>query len=83
MRMISIYTDAVIDPDRQPSAMYVCLCKCVRDRDLRQAAEAGVRSFAELQQATGVSTGCGRCQDTAREVFEQALDPRPLCVQPA
>ncbi len=83
MRMISIYTDVAFEWDCQPTAMYVCLCKCVRDRDLRQAAEAGVRSFDELQQATGVSTGCGRCEDMAREVFEQALDPRPLCVQPA
>jgi bacterioferritin-associated ferredoxin len=63
--------------------MYVCLCKCVRDRDLRQAAEAGVRSFDELQQVTGVSTGCGRCEDMARDVFERALDPAPLCGQPA
>jgi bacterioferritin-associated ferredoxin len=81
--MISIYTDVAFEPDLQPSAMYVCLCRCVRDRDLRQAAEAGVRSFEELKQATGVSTGCGRCEEMAREVFDRALDPGPLCVQPA
>lgn len=83
MRMISIYTDVAPGADSHPSAMYVCLCRCVRDRDLRQAAQAGVRSFEELQQATGVSTGCGRCEEMARDVFEQALDPGPLCVQPA
>lgn len=63
--------------------MYVCLCRCVRDRDIRQAAEAGVQSFEELQQATGVSTGCGRCHEVARQVFDQALDPGALCGQPA
>jgi bacterioferritin-associated ferredoxin len=63
--------------------MYVCLCRCVRDHDLRQAAQAGVRSFEELRQCTGVSTGCGRCEEMAREVFDRALDPGPLCVQPA
>ncbi len=63
--------------------MYVCLCRCVRDRDVRQAAEAGVRSFDELQRCTGVATGCGRCEQVAREVFDQALDTGPLCGQPA
>jgi len=63
--------------------MYVCLCRCVRDHDLQQAAAAGVQSFEELQQVTGVSTGCGRCEHVAREVFEGALDPGTVCVQPA
>jgi bacterioferritin-associated ferredoxin len=63
--------------------MYVCLCNCVRDRDLREAAAAGVRSFEELKATTRVSTGCGRCETMAREVFDRALDPGALAVQPA
>jgi bacterioferritin-associated ferredoxin len=63
--------------------MYVCLCNCVRDRDLRQAAESGVRSFEELQARTRVSTCCGRCETTAREVFALALDPAARAGQPA
>ena len=63
--------------------MYVCLCNCVRDRDLRQAAEAGVRSFDELQARTRVATCCGHCEDFARQVFDEALDPGALAVQPA
>jgi bacterioferritin-associated ferredoxin len=63
--------------------MYVCLCNCVRDGDLRQAAATGVRSFEELQARTRVATGCGRCETVAREVFDRALDPSPLAVQPA
>jgi bacterioferritin-associated ferredoxin len=71
--------------------MYVCVCKAVRDRDLRQAAASGCRSFRELQTLTGVSTCCGRCEPLAREVFDQAcgrdprpaLDPAGLAVQPA
>jgi hypothetical protein len=53
--------------------MYVCLCHCIRDRDLRQAAEAGVRSFEELQARTQV----------AWDVFDRALDPGELAGQPA
>ena len=63
--------------------MYVCLCHCIRDRDLRQAAEAGVRSFEELQARTQVATGCGRCETMARNVFDRALDPGELAGQPA
>ncbi|MBS1200961.1 MAG: (2Fe-2S)-binding protein [Proteobacteria bacterium] len=70
--------------------MYVCVCNAVRDRDLRQAAESGCRSFKELQALTRVSTCCGRCEPMAREVFDQALERQQrtlehcgLAVQPA
>jgi bacterioferritin-associated ferredoxin len=63
--------------------MYVCLCNCVRDHDLRQAAASGVRSFEELQARTRVSTSCGTCETMAREVFDRALDPAAPAVQPA
>jgi bacterioferritin-associated ferredoxin len=63
--------------------MYVCVCNCIRDRDLKQAAADGVRSFEELQARTRVSTNCGRCETMAREVFELALDPGAAAVQPA
>lgn len=55
--------------------MYICLCHCVRDQELRAAAQSGVASFEDLQQRTRVSTGCGRCELMAREVFTRALDP--------
>jgi bacterioferritin-associated ferredoxin len=63
--------------------MYVCICNAIRDRDLRQAAEAGCRSFEELQAATRVATCCGRCEPMARAVFDRALDPGALAVHPA
>lgn len=72
------------------TAMYVCVCNAVRDRDLRKAAESGCSSFRELQALTKVATCCGRCEPMAREVFNEALDPRQpgldprgLAVQPA
>jgi len=72
------------------SAMYVCVCNAVRDRDLRQAAASGCRSFREAQALTKVSTCCGRCEPMAREVFDEAvarqpcaLDPGAFAVQPA
>ena len=35
--------------------MYVCICNAVTDRDIRAAAQAGVRSFADVRASTGCS----------------------------
>jgi bacterioferritin-associated ferredoxin len=52
--------------------MYVCVCHGIRDRDLRQAIAAGRRCFEELQSCTGVATGCGACEQLARELLDAA-----------
>ncbi len=41
--------------------MYVCLCKGVTDRQVRDAAAAGARSVSEVSLACGAGTGCGGC----------------------
>ena len=59
--------------------MYVCICNGVTDRDIRQAAEAGCRSLAELTMRTGCGATCGTCLDTAAAILEasqSAIDPR-------
>jgi len=53
--------------------MYVCICNAVTDTDIRNAVDDGVRSMKQLRQATGCSSTCGCCRDTAREVLQQAL----------
>lgn len=53
--------------------MYVCVCRAVTDRQIRQAAAEGVCSLRELQQRTGLGTGCGRCLPEARQQLMQAL----------
>ena len=58
--------------------MYVCICNGVTDRDIRQAAEAGCRSLAELTMRTGCGATCGTCLDTAASILEasqRALAP--------
>lgn len=57
--------------------MYVCICKAVTDRQIRQAVELGARSFADLQEALGVATGCGKCAPCARSVLREALRELP------
>jgi len=54
--------------------MYVCICNAVTDSDIRNAVETGVRNMKQLGQATGCSSTCGCCRETARETLKQALD---------
>ncbi|MBA8889584.1 bacterioferritin-associated ferredoxin [Dokdonella fugitiva] len=53
--------------------MYVCICNAVTDRAIREAAESGVRSFAEVRRRTGCSDCCGNCEDLASQIFHDAV----------
>jgi bacterioferritin-associated ferredoxin len=66
-----------------PIPVYVCICNGVTDRDIRQAAEAGCRSVAELTMRTGCGATCGSCLDMAAQLLDegrQARDAVPLPV---
>jgi bacterioferritin-associated ferredoxin len=52
--------------------MIVCLCHRISDRDIRRAAEGGVRNFDELQDETCIARNCACCEECAREVFDDA-----------
>jgi bacterioferritin-associated ferredoxin len=52
--------------------MIVCLCNRVSERQITQAVRSGIRCFELLQDETRVASSCGRCQDSAREVFASA-----------
>jgi bacterioferritin-associated ferredoxin len=63
--------------------MYVCLCNGIRDRDLREAVDAGADTFERLQACTGVATCCRTCEPTAREFLHEALASRTPASQAA
>ena len=56
--------------------MYVCICNGVTDRDIRQAADAGCRSLAELTMRTGCGATCGTCLDMAGQLLHEARAAR-------
>jgi bacterioferritin-associated ferredoxin len=53
----------------------VCICNRISERDIVQAVRDGVDTFDELQAATGVSTYCGCCRESAHDVFSEARTP--------
>ncbi|MFP6814414.1 MAG: (2Fe-2S)-binding protein [Pseudomonadales bacterium] len=53
--------------------MYVCLCKAVTDKQIRDAVDNGVQNIAQLQESCGAASGCGRCRDVAQELIDERL----------
>lgn len=49
--------------------MYVCVCNAITDKEIRKAAESGVRNLRDLQRKLGVATGCGSCKEVAAEIL--------------
>lgn len=67
--------------------MYVCICNAITDKQIRKAAEAGVRDLWDLQRELGVASGCGSCKEVASEILrEERQRPRvatPVIYTPA
>ncbi|HSD52761.1 MAG TPA: (2Fe-2S)-binding protein [Burkholderiales bacterium] len=51
--------------------MFICVCNAVTDREIRQCAELGVASVADLKDSLGVAAGCGRCECAADEILRE------------
>lgn len=57
--------------------MYVCLCKGVSDKTIRNAVDnEGLSSMRELRQKYGVASQCGCCKQCAKEVLNEAVAER-------
>ncbi|MBL6699674.1 MAG: (2Fe-2S)-binding protein [Luminiphilus sp.] len=52
--------------------MYICICKGVTERAIREQVFAGARSVDEVSRRTGCSTQCGKCLMRAERVVSEA-----------
>ena len=53
--------------------MYLCICKSVSDRQIRQAVEQGDRSFGDLSALFGVGLDCGKCTESINVWLQDCL----------
>jgi len=60
------------------SAVYVCICNGVTDTQIREAAEGGCVSVAELTMRTGCGATCGSCLEMASELLAKARNTHAL-----
>ncbi len=64
--------------------MYVCICNAITDKQIRKAAQAGVRDLWGLQKELGVASNCGACKEMASDILrESATHARPRIYTPA
>lgn len=58
--------------------MYVCICNGVTDRQIREAAEAGCATVAEMTMRTGAGSSCGSCLGLVAELIDEVRARRAL-----
>jgi bacterioferritin-associated ferredoxin len=55
------------------SSMYICVCRAVTDRQIRESVENGAESFREVRDELDIGTCCGRCVPDARALIDDTL----------
>ena len=55
--------------------MYVCMCKAIKDSEIKDAVENGHSSLEALAEKLGVGTCCGGCREYAQMLINQHADP--------
>ena len=66
--------------------VYVCICNAITDKQIRNAAEGGVKDLWALQAELGVASGCGSCKEVASQILAEYRDtpaPQPQVYVPA
>jgi bacterioferritin-associated ferredoxin len=79
--MICVYNRFAVccaHSSKEPS-VYVCVCNAITDREIRGAAELGVRTLEDLSATLGVATCCRKCSDCARKVLADAVCATATC----
>jgi bacterioferritin-associated ferredoxin len=59
--------------------MYICICKAVSDKAIRQEIAAGASSMRELRQCLGVGSQCGQCVSAAQQLLSKELTRELAC----
>lgn len=57
------------------SRMYVCLCRAVTDRQVRNAVRSGACSVADVMECTRAGTCCGSCHSTIEDILDEEREP--------
>ena len=53
--------------------MFVCVCRAVTDREIRDAVDGGVDHVDQLEDVCGAGSCCGTCKPMAQELIEARL----------
>lgn len=59
--------------DAMNNNQLVCNCFKVTVKDIKNAVEAGAKSFEEVQNVTKAGTGCGGCVNKVKALVKELL----------
>jgi len=60
--------------------MYICICKDVTDRQIRDAIDQGARTMRDLNRQLNVASQCGKCACAAKQIMRShQKDDRGNC----
>lgn len=54
--------------------MYICLCKGITDKHIRDAVIDGAQSYANVRQQLGMASQCGQCSVEAKAIVKETLN---------
>jgi bacterioferritin-associated ferredoxin len=52
--------------------MYVCVCRAVTEKNIRDAVRAGAHTMKDLREQLGVGEDCGCCGSCAKQCLREA-----------
>ncbi|MBP9722975.1 MAG: (2Fe-2S)-binding protein [Gammaproteobacteria bacterium] len=55
--------------------MYICICKQVTDKQLREAITKGACTIEEIRACLGASSECGSCLDSIHQIIAEYAVP--------
>lgn len=62
------------NPFKGEVARVICECKDITDQQIEKLVKDGnALTFEQLQEQTGLGTVCGKCANTARELFDELI----------
>lgn len=53
--------------------MFVCICKAISDKTIKQAIADGAESIRELKSQLGVGSQCGKCLCQTQQILHNEL----------
>lgn len=57
--------------------MYVCICRGVTEKAIREAVHDGADRMRDLKECLGVTEQCGICACHAKQILDETLRERP------
>ncbi len=51
--------------------MYVCICRQITDKQIRELCENGAGNLGEVRDRLGVASECGKCVRLARSIVRE------------